>query len=180
MVQGRGVDSSLNEVGRDQALRTFHALKDVPFDAIYTSELKRTKETVSHFTQNKVALAGLDEISWGNQEGVVPTEASKTLYTETLEQWRAGHLRANLGGGESPLDVQKRQKEAMEIIMNGAHSRVLICMHGRAMRILISWLVGTPLTEMDQYSHANCCYYKLRHANEGFEILASCVTSHLD
>ncbi len=180
MVQGRGVDSSLNERGREQARKTFEALKHIPFDQVYTSKLKRTHETVAHFDQSKVALEGFDEISWGSQEGVVPTDESKTLYAKTLEEWCAGNLNANLGGGESPIQVMNRQREAMKVVLEGDHSRVLICMHGRAMRILLSWLTNSPLEQMDQFEHANCCYYKLQYDGRKFDLIERNVTVHLD
>lgn len=170
MVQGRGVNASLNETGRAQAKDIAAHLKDVQFDRIYTSELKRTHETVEHFGEPKVALEGFDEISWGNQEGVKPTEASKTLYQQTLDQWRAGDLNANVGGGESPLEVKKRQQQAMDQVLSNGDQTILICMHGRAMRILVSWLLSYPLELMDGFEHSNCCYYKLTYLDGAFRV----------
>lgn len=180
MVQGRGVNASLNETGRQQALKAFEHFKDHSFDHIYTSTLKRTHETVVHFDQKKIPLEGLDEISWGNQEGVVPTEQSKNLYAQTLEAWRKGDLQANVGGGESPLEVVERQKAAMEAVIENGGENVLICMHGRAMRILFSWLTESPLEEMDQFEHQNCCYYRLSYDGNSFTLEERCVTEHLD
>ncbi len=180
MVQGRGVDTSLNETGRRQAAKVYEALNQLPIDQIYVSTLKRTHETVVHFKQNKTVLSGFDEISWGNQEGVVPTSESKSLYAETLRHWCSGNLEANLGGGESPLEVMKRQREAMKVVLGGDHSTVLICMHGRAMRVLLSWLTDSPLEEMDQFEHANCCYYKLEYDGKKFDLIERNVTVHLD
>src|SRR6478736_6501366 len=49
IVQGSGVDTSLNERGRDQAQAFFQAYKKVAFDKIYTSALKRSFESVQSF-----------------------------------------------------------------------------------------------------------------------------------
>lgn len=171
MVQGRGVDASLNSTGQEQALKVYKSFGNRHFDRIYTSSLKRTHETVKYFDQEKISLEGLDEISWGNQEGVVPTEQSKNLYAETLQAWRDGNLHANVGGGESPLEVMERQKKAMEKVFKNGGDTILICMHGRAMRILLSWLTDSPLEKMDQFDHGNCCYYKLDYSGGKFEIL---------
>ena len=180
MVQGRGVNSSLNDTGRQQALLTFQYFKDQVFDIIYTSSLKRTHETVSHFNQEKIELEGLDEISWGNQEGVVPTNESKTLYAETVKEWQNGNLDANLGGGESPRQVMERQKKAMEVVLSNGDKNILICMHGRAMRILLSWFTDTPMSKMDDFEHANCCYYKLEWTPFRVDILERNMTKHLE
>jgi len=51
IVQGSGVDSSLNEHGRAQANAFFQQYGAVKFDAIYTSVLKRTIESVETFIQ---------------------------------------------------------------------------------------------------------------------------------
>ncbi|MBE7179132.1 MAG: histidine phosphatase family protein, partial [Mucilaginibacter polytrichastri] len=49
IVQGRGINASLNETGKRQAREFFEAYQDVPFDRIYTSTLQRTHQTVQHF-----------------------------------------------------------------------------------------------------------------------------------
>src|SRR6476620_6558348 len=72
IVQGRGVNLSLNEKGRKQADAFFKAYKHVPFDMIYTSSLTRAQESVEQFKNLGIpnqAFAELDEISWGDFEG---------------------------------------------------------------------------------------------------------------
>ncbi|MFM8834340.1 MAG: histidine phosphatase family protein, partial [Cytophagales bacterium] len=49
IVQGSGVDSSLNDTGRAQANAFFQAYQHVDFDKIYTSKLVRTRESVQQF-----------------------------------------------------------------------------------------------------------------------------------
>jgi broad specificity phosphatase PhoE len=46
VVQGSGVDSLLNEWGEAQAAAFFNAYQHVPFDKIYTSDLKRTHQVI--------------------------------------------------------------------------------------------------------------------------------------
>ena len=68
IVQGRGVDSSLNETGFRQAQLLFEKYKDIPFDNILTSTLRRTHQTVSPFAEiglHHTPKVALDEISWG-------------------------------------------------------------------------------------------------------------------
>lgn len=183
MVQGRGVNASLNETGRQQARKTFEYLKDIPFDSIYTSELIRTRETVSGFEEAGYqlhALSGFDEISWGSMEGVKATTEEKNLYAQTVKEWQSGNLEANVGGGESPIEVMNRQKIAMQKVLSSSDQTILICMHGRAIRILLSWLLNYPLQFMDGFPHKNCCYYKLKNTGSQFVIEEFNVTSHLN
>ncbi len=72
IVQGRGVDSDLNDKGRAQAELFFNHYKHINFDKIYTSELKRTHQTVKNFIDLGLTwqkLSGLDELAWGLWEG---------------------------------------------------------------------------------------------------------------
>ncbi|RYE50114.1 MAG: histidine phosphatase family protein, partial [Sphingobacteriales bacterium] len=49
IVQGRGMDTDLNDMGRAQANAFFDKYGTVKFDKIYTSVLKRTHQTVQAF-----------------------------------------------------------------------------------------------------------------------------------
>ena len=117
IVQGRGVDSSLNEIGKKQAENFYLRYQAVPFDKVYTSSLRRTMETVSGFiddgTDHK-ALPGLDEIHWGSKEGKPFDEKDHQEYQEVTEQWSMGNTHLCIAGGESPDQVQTRQKESLE------------------------------------------------------------------
>ena len=110
------------------------------------------------------SLEGFDEISWGNQEGVQASVEDKAVYADTLTEWRNGNLELSVGGGESPNQVMKRQKEAMEEVIDSDHETILICMHGRALRILLCWLLNYPLNFMDGFPHQNCGFYKLNYS----------------
>lgn len=170
MVQGRGIDASLNETGREQAKQVYDALKDDGIEAIYTSALVRTQETVLHFDVPKKALGGFDEISWGNQEGVLPSRESRGLFDKTVKAWRNGYLDENVAGGESPNQVMERQKLDMNEVLMSQSQTILICMHGRAMRIMMCWLLNYPLQYMDVFEHQNCCYYKLKFSEGTFMV----------
>ncbi|GAB4237013.1 MAG: hypothetical protein Tsb0034_11920 [Ekhidna sp.] len=171
MVQGRGVDPSLNDEGIRQSLSAFNVLKKEGFDHIYTSSLKRTHETVRPFVEAGImtsAYEGFDEISWGNQEGKEASYEAKNLYAATVNGWREGNLELNVGGGENPLQVMERQKKAMQEVLNSDHERVLICMHGRAMRVLLCWVLNYPLSYMDGFPHQNCAYYAINYRSDRF------------
>ena len=63
VVQGRGMDTDLNDFGRKQSEAFYKAYKHVPFDKIYTSTLKRTHQTVKGFIDLNIPwtqYAGLD------------------------------------------------------------------------------------------------------------------------
>ncbi|MFW6226294.1 MAG: histidine phosphatase family protein, partial [bacterium] len=134
IVQGSGIDASLNDLGRQQAEAFYDAYRNMPFDKIYISALKRTKESVTQFIADGIpfeAMAGLNEISWGNSEGTEFTSENNTLYQKLVNDWLAGNTHLAVEGGESPEDVMTRQKEAMEYILQQPNEKnILICMHG--------------------------------------------------
>jgi probable phosphoglycerate mutase len=183
IVQGSGVDSSLNATGRAQAHAFYNAFQHVPFDKIYTSSLKRTSETVSEFIQLGIAhetMPGLNEISWGTNEGQKITPEEDAYYHWMLQQWQSGNTALRIQGGESPDEVAARQKPVIEKIMSDEQSRnVLICMHGRAMRILLCQLLNYPLKSMDMFEHANLCLYLLEFTGTVFSVKQYCNTDHL-
>jgi len=183
IVQGSGVDSSLNPRGLAQARAFFDNYKDVPFDKIYTSTLKRTKETVQQFLDLGIpseALAGLNEISWGNKEGYKITPDEDQYYHYMLKQWQLGNTALRIEGGESPDDVVIRMKPAVDhIISKTDEQTVLVCMHGRAIRILLCILMNYPLKSMDMFEHENLCLYLLDYSEGAFTIRLHNDISHL-
>ena len=183
IIQGRGVDSDLNDEGRKQARLFFEAYKSVPFDKIYISELKRTQQSIQPFIDLGIPfekLAGLDELGWGIHEGQAPTNENKSAFMQIMRNWLDGKLDEKFEGGESPNEVKARQQEALKVIMSHPDEKtVLICMHGRALRLLLCQLTNRSLTEMDTFPHQNLVLYKVKYDGEKFEIIDFNNSEHL-
>lgn len=170
VVQGSGIDSSLNETGNAQAQAFFNFYKHIPFQKIYTSALVRTHQSVDLFLRQGLPqhiLPELNEISWGYKEGKVPNARDDEDYSKLIQSWGNGQTNLKITGGESPLDVAERQKKGLQVILeNREENPILVAMHGRAMRILLTQLLKQPLSAMDQYEHANLCLYLLEYSYE--------------
>ena len=184
MVQGSGIDANLNEFGKSQATAFFDYYSHIPFDKVYTSQLVRTHQSVQKFIQDLQLpwqqLFGLNEISWGHKEGRVLTDADDQSYFEMVDGWRKGETFRKPEGGESPEEVQLRQATAWKYLMSNLHEKkVLVCMHGRAMRILLCLLMGEELRNMDDYKHQNLCLYHLRCENGKYSIVNQNSVEHL-
>ncbi|MBK7651000.1 MAG: histidine phosphatase family protein [Flammeovirgaceae bacterium] len=182
IVQGSGVDSSLNEKGREQARSFFQHYEQIPFEKIYTSALRRTKESVEGFLAKETPserLTGLNEISWGTKEGQRITPEEDAYYHWMLNQWQLGQTHERIEGGESPEDVSHRQDVALKHILSQTESTILICMHRRAMRILLCKLLNYPLRCMDMFEHENLCLYLLDSSGSGFTVRKYNDTTHL-
>jgi broad specificity phosphatase PhoE len=164
----------LNETGSNQATAFYEAYKHIVFDTVYTSALRRTTESVQKFIDigiPHVPLAGLNEISWGEKEGHTITPAEDEYYHYVLNQWQRGHTDLRIEGGESPEEVVKRLKPATDFILSKTDEKtILVCMHGRAIRILLCYLLHYPLKSMDMFEHKNLGLYLLNHTSSMFSI----------
>lgn len=183
IIQGRGMNTDLNETGRKQGEAFYKAYRDIAFDKIYTSELKRTHQTVKNFIDSGISwqqLSGLDEMAWGDHEGKQVTEETLGKFKKIMQSWKDGDFDVRFENGESPNEVQARQKIAVkEIMSHPEETTILICMHGRAMRLLLCLLNDLSLTEMDSYPHRNTTLYKVNFDGEKFHIVDFNNTDHL-
>ncbi|TRX49487.1 histidine phosphatase family protein [Fulvivirga sp. M361] len=173
IVQGSGIDADLNERGQQQAVAFYDAFKNVPFDKVYTSALRRTVQSVKRFISDvpHESLAALNEISWGTREGLVITPEEDAYYYNVIKRWQNGETDLRIEGGESPQDVYDRQKLALDhILAQEEEHTILICMHGRAMRVLLCQILNYPLKSMDMFEHSNLCLYQLNYTGSMFTV----------
>jgi probable phosphoglycerate mutase len=167
VVQGSGIDAPLNETGQMQARAFYEAYRGIPFEHVYTSALQRSIQSVQGFLDDGLPhtkLAGLNEINWGVKEGKVPTSNEHTYFKEMISAWQKGQVDRAIEGGESPRMVQERQRKALDRILNSKEeSPILICMHGRAIRIFLCLMLNRDLRHMDEYPHHNLGLYLLTY-----------------
>lgn len=170
VVQGSGIDAPLNRNGQRQAAAFFEFYKNVPFEKVFYTGLQRTKQSVEGFLELGIpheAVPELNEISWGRYEGVPMTPEENKYYEHMLAQWSSGNLDYAIEGGESPNIVTKRLKKGIDKILAQPEGVKLVCMHGRAMRVLISLLLGYDLRYMDLFKHQNLGLYVLNQNQSG-------------
>ena len=180
IIQGSEVDSDINDVGESQANSFYEYHKDINFDKIYVSDLKRTFQTIRRFTENGLSyekLKEFNEISWGINQG-----KSDDLedYARLIDTWLAGNLDNKFKEGESPNEMSARLLKGFNKVLDDDHDTVLLCIHGRALRILLSKIIDNDLTKMDKYVHSNTGLYILEYKNGKYEILGSNLRDHLE
>lgn len=183
VIQGSGIDSSLNETGRKQAEQFYKAYHHISFDKIYTSELKRTQQSVEKFIKQGVAMEVMpefNEINWGKFEGLKGTPDSFKEYQAMIRDWKAGLLDRAVESGETPNAMQKRQSIGLNKLLQKESERtVLIAMHGRAMRSFLCLLTKTPLQQMDEFKHNNLCLYVVEYDGQSFQVVEQNCSKHL-
>jgi broad specificity phosphatase PhoE len=183
IVQGSGVDASLNEKGKSQAHAFYEHYKSVPFARVYVSKLKRSRESVTSFIRDGIPYeehASLNEISWGNREGQKITPQEDAYYHQILRRWQEGETSVPIEGGDSPDEVAARQRPFLELIKSRPEDKtILVCMHGRAMRILLCQLMNYRLNAMDMFEHENLGLYLIHYTGSLFTIELYNNTEHL-
>ncbi len=164
IVQGSGVDSHLNVRGLKQSQAFYDQYKQIDFDVLYVSPLKRAQESIMLF-QDKQAwqvVDGLREIGWGHHEGKRPSKKMKREFDHMLAAWQAGQTYVKVEGGESPDDVIARLTPFVEILKASNEQKILICSHGRTIKLLLTVLHQIPASEMDQFGVNNLSVHHLK------------------
>lgn len=184
IVQGSGIDAPLNEKGQQQASSFFQAYNHVAFDKIYISTLQRTQQSIQPFIDLGIPfekLSGLNEIHWGEKEGKPFTKEDHDYYLSIIKGWENGQVELAIKGGESPVEVQNRQKQALQqILQNEDEQQILICMHGRAIRVFMCLLLNYHLKHMDIFPHNNLGLYKLNFTGYHFNVALTNDIDHLN
>ncbi|HEX7083206.1 MAG TPA: histidine phosphatase family protein [Gaiellaceae bacterium] len=141
-------DPPLNERGRQQAAALAERLRETPFDAVYTSDLRRAHETAEIVARPHgvpvVADPGLREIDVGSWSGLTRAEIDERFGGERPD-------------GETREQHRARVRAAAERLVR-AHGdeRILLVSHGGTMRALADAFDG-PI--------ANCGTIELRWAD---------------
>ena len=183
IIQGSGINSDLNEQGLAQAAAFYEHFKDQGYHHIYTSELKRAIQSVQKLIDSGIphtALSAFNEINWGIMEGRESSDSTAALFAATISEWQKGNIHHAIEAGETPYDMYQRQAQGLSSVLAKDHEdKILICMHGRAIRSFLCLLTQTPLHQMEQWDHSNLCLYELVFNGKTFDVNIANSTLHL-
>lgn len=167
LVQGRTIDSSINEKGEQQSKLLAEALMGVDFDAVYCSNLQRTSETLQPYLKRQPDMeliedGSLDEISWGIHEGCTPSKKMKKEFNQMLNDWASGQTDEKVPEGESAKDCLLRIDTFLDEQLNEAEGRYLICTHGWMLKFFLHRLLSMSLADLKHYRVPNTGVYILQ------------------
>lgn len=183
-IQGRGIDASLNDTGRRQAQAIARHLQDAGLHRIFSSSLKRSRETAEFVAQANGLQVNeykdLDEMNFGVLEGRPIAEIEDDL-KNLHHQWKSGNVDHATDQGESPNAVLNRAGAQMDsIIREHPNTTLLFVLHGRLLRILLSNWLQYGLANMHRVPHSNGALYHIQWDGERFEPNYLNKTEHLD
>ena len=100
IIQGSEVDSDINDIGESQANSFYEYYKDINFDKIYVSGLKRTFQTIRRFTENGSSYEKLKEF---NEQ----VKATKKVIKEKTQILKSKKADLEALSGESQEEEKK-------------------------------------------------------------------------
>jgi broad specificity phosphatase PhoE len=137
-------DRPLTERGRAQAEELAERLADVALDAVYSSDLRRARETAEAVARAQelvvVQLPELREVDVGSWEGLTRAGA-ETRFPDGFRRWLAGGT--GWDDGESYGEMSARVLDAVDgIARENEGGRVLIVSHGGPIRAIHGAALG--------------------------------------
>ncbi len=172
-VQG-WLDSPLDEVGRAQAQAVARRLRQEEMEVLYTSTLRRARETAEIITGvlnvPLVADERLRECDVGAIAGLNNKEI-EARFPEWVQRWRETGGLAPPPGAEQPEVFWGRVVEAFDEIV-GRHSGevVGVVTHGGVLGTYLSHLVGVVRKGRSPFSLGNCSLSIVEFDTVGFRI----------
>lgn len=161
-LQGQA-DTRLNDYGRELAVITAEALKDIPFDVIYHSPLSRAEETAVILKRDRkidcIADERIKEMSFGIAEGchigTIKNNPQDPMYSFLK---KPGDF-IPPEKGESFEEVAERSAAFMKetiLPLEETCKNVLIVAHGAVNRTILNAIAGIPVSDFWNIRLKNC------------------------
>ncbi len=182
-VQGQ-LDVPLNAVGLAQAQAAGKVLAQERFDAIYSSDLARARQTAQP-AASELALpvrvdAALRERHYGIFERLTYAEV-KAKFPEDYARFAAREADYGFRTGERLRDFFERSIAAVSRIADENRGRhVLVVTHGGVLDMLYRHITGLPLDAERNFGIPNAGLNRVELGPSGWRILAWADTAHLD
>jgi broad specificity phosphatase PhoE len=154
-VFGGQIDMDLSPRGHDQAAALAKYLQKREFDAIYASPMKRAQQTLLPLLATRkcqpVTMPGLREVHFGDWTGLTWAEVN-AKFQASVHQWLDHLEQAAIPNAETVAAFRDRvEPHLREILRSHPGKKVAIVCHGGTIRMLLSILLGLPLSRMAQF-----------------------------
>ena len=154
-------DRDLSEVGIRQAEQIASLLSGEDIQAIYSSHLRRARQTAEYISQPHdlpvLIEEDVRELDHGHLEGLTFNQI-KQNYAEFLLRWRSEPAEVRVPGGERLADVAERAWNGLNQIVQ-RHSdaeRILVVSHNFPIVGIVCRVTGTDLNQYRSF-HVDPC-----------------------
>jgi broad specificity phosphatase PhoE len=145
-IQGQR-DPQLSAYGKKEAGLVAKRFKDLSFDAVYTSPLRRAYQTAEIVVGKKtpiVRVEGLNEICLGEWEGRT-LRAIRKEYGDMFDRWAVSPTEISIPGGEDFKTFLRRVKKTLQRIESSHEgSNVLVVCHGGVISTYATVVLDLP------------------------------------
>jgi probable phosphoglycerate mutase len=182
-VQGQ-LDVPLNAIGQAQALAASKVLAREAFDAIYSSDLSRARQTAEptagFFSMNLILEKDLRERHYGIFERLTYAEV-KQRFPEDYARFEARDPEFAFRTGERLKDFYARSIAVLTRIADAHRGKsILVFTHGGVLDMLYRHVTGLPVTSPREFGIPNAGLNRLEVVSSGWQIRAWADTAHLD
>lgn len=167
------VDYSLTARGVQQAQQTAVYFKDKNIHAIYSSPLKRAKETAEQIAQQihlpVTIIENFREVNVGDLEGRPPTRENWELHNRIIEDWYHHRYESGFPGGENYLMLTQRIRAGfLEATRGRQDQNIVVVAHGGLLTAAVWELCQNIDTDkLKQEQNHNCSITEvLFHTND--------------
>jgi broad specificity phosphatase PhoE len=166
------VDYSLTPKGIQQAQQTATYFKDKNIHELYTSPLKRARETADIIAQElKLPVTVIEqfrEINVGQLERQPPTDENWELHNAILRDWIAGRHETTFVGGEDYVTLLARMRTGLQEVTRDKHQRnIVVVGHvGIFMRTLRDICSNLSLEQVMSTKSPNCSITEIELATD--------------
>jgi 2,3-bisphosphoglycerate-dependent phosphoglycerate mutase len=174
--------TSLNELGMEQAIALANYLRHRPIAAIYSSDLLRALQTATAVGE-AVGVEPESYSDWREHHlGIFQGLTRDEIQTKYPTEW--GRLRTEyweyiIPNGESRADTQRRAYRAWEMCLEDAKgSEIMIVSHGGTIKMLLMKLFGEEPRVVDAYL-PNTSITTIERSEQGWRLLEIGATPHL-
>jgi probable phosphoglycerate mutase len=182
-VQGQ-LDVPLNAIGHAQALAASRILGQEKFDAIYSSDLQRARQTAAPTAELLSLPVILDEALRERHYGIFErlTYADvQVKYPEDYARFAARDPDYAFRTGESLKDFSARSIAVIsKIVRENQGKRVLVFTHGGVLDKLYRHVTGLPLSAERDFGIPNCGINRLSSKAGAWRMECWADVAHLD
>ncbi|TDO92184.1 alpha-ribazole phosphatase/probable phosphoglycerate mutase [Halanaerobium saccharolyticum] len=168
-------DVDLNKKGRDQARKTAELFQEIEIDQIYSSDLKRAKNTARLIVHDKNLEIRenkqLREVSFGDWEGLSFAEIKKQ-YPDQVVSWQQDPIHNSPPAGEKLLNFKLRIEDFFKkIISRHQGDKILVVTHGGVIKVYLTAILSIKPKNFWQFQIDNCSLTELKFYDQ--EIILS-------
>lgn len=162
------VDYSLTAKGVLQAEQAAVYFNDKNIHAIYSSPLKRAKETADVIAQHLqlpvITMEQFREVNVGNLEGQPTNKENWAIHDQIIADWFSGKHDSTFPGGENYTMLLRRMNDGLrKIMIDNPDSSIIVVAHGG----IITSSIRDICTNVDQATfleseNANCSITEMK------------------